>query len=61
MVTMLPRRLFEGDRRFDIVVRLSEHLRSDIQAIEALPVPLPPVENQTKPIGTRRQIDLGEF
>ncbi len=42
-------RLFEGDRRFDIVVRLPEHLRSDIQAIKALPVPLPPVENQTKP------------
>ncbi|MFB9264490.1 efflux RND transporter permease subunit [Bradyrhizobium erythrophlei] len=42
-------RLFEGDRRFDIVVRLPEHLRSDIQAIKALPVPLPLAENQTKP------------
>lgn len=26
-------RVFEGDRRFDIVVRLPEHLRSDIEAI----------------------------
>jgi cobalt-zinc-cadmium resistance protein CzcA len=40
--------VFEGDRRFDIVVRLPEHLRSDIEAIRSLPVPLPPVENQTK-------------
>ena len=38
-------RVFEGDRRFDIVVRLPEHLRSDIEAIKSLPIPLPPVEN----------------
>jgi cobalt-zinc-cadmium resistance protein CzcA len=41
-------RVFEGDRRFDIVVRLPEHLRSDIQAIRSLPIPLPPIENQAK-------------
>lgn len=33
--------LFEGDRRFDIVVRFPEALRQDIKAIERLPVPLP--------------------
>ncbi|MGE6696401.1 efflux RND transporter permease subunit [Hyphomonas sp. NPDC076900] len=33
--------LFEGDRRFDIVVRFPEALRGDIRAIERLPVPLP--------------------
>ncbi len=33
--------VFEGDRRFDLVVRLPEHLRSDIEAIRNLPVPLP--------------------
>ena len=33
--------LFEGDRRFDITVRLPEHLRSDIDALKRLPVPLP--------------------
>ncbi|MBD3771643.1 MAG: CusA/CzcA family heavy metal efflux RND transporter [Rhodobacterales bacterium] len=34
-------RYFEGDRRFDIVVRFPEYLRTDVVAIERLPVPLP--------------------
>lgn len=38
--------VFEGDRRFDLVVRLPEHLRSDIDAIKNLPIPLPPSEAQ---------------
>ncbi|MDI4659165.1 efflux RND transporter permease subunit, partial [Xanthobacter autotrophicus] len=38
--------LFEGDRRFDIVVRLPEELRTDIEALRALPVPLPPAANE---------------
>jgi cobalt-zinc-cadmium resistance protein CzcA len=33
--------IFEGDRRFDLVVRLPETMRKDIAAIERLPVPLP--------------------
>ena len=33
--------LFEGDRRFDIVVRLPESLRTDIDAIRRLPIHLP--------------------
>lgn len=32
--------LFEGDRRFDIVVRLPEHLRQDPAALADLPIPL---------------------
>ncbi|RFP09870.1 CusA/CzcA family heavy metal efflux RND transporter [Duganella sp. BJB488] len=33
--------LFEGDRRFDIVVRLPDALRADLDALRRLPVPLP--------------------
>jgi cobalt-zinc-cadmium resistance protein CzcA len=33
--------VFEGDRRFDIQVRLPEKLRSDVEAIRRLPIPLP--------------------
>ncbi|WP_371422631.1 efflux RND transporter permease subunit [Tardiphaga sp.] len=42
--------VFEGDRRFNIVVRLPEFLRSDIDAIKALPVPLPPLESKAKAV-----------
>ncbi len=34
--------IFEGDRRFDLVVRLPENLRTDLDALANLPVPLPP-------------------
>lgn len=33
--------VFQGDRRFHIVVRLSDKLRDDLAALEVLPVPLP--------------------
>jgi len=33
--------VFEGDRRFDLVVRLPENLRTDIEAIQRIPIPLP--------------------
>jgi cobalt-zinc-cadmium resistance protein CzcA len=33
--------LFQGDRRFDIVVRLPEKLRSDMEALKRLPIRLP--------------------
>ncbi len=33
--------IFEGDRRFNIVVRLPEELRQDPQVLERLPIPLP--------------------
>jgi cobalt-zinc-cadmium resistance protein CzcA len=32
--------MFEGDRRFDIIVRLPEHLRTDLEALKRLPIPL---------------------
>jgi len=40
--------VFEGDRRFDIVVRLPEAMRSDVEAIKSLPIPLPPNEAQAR-------------
>ena len=33
--------IYEGDRRFELVVRLPETLRRDIEALSFLPVPLP--------------------
>jgi cobalt-zinc-cadmium resistance protein CzcA len=33
--------IFEGDRRFDVVVRLPESVRTDIDGLGDLPVPLP--------------------
>jgi heavy metal efflux system protein len=33
--------IFEGDKRFALIVRLPEHLRSDLNALKRLPIPLP--------------------
>ena len=33
--------VFEGDRRFDLLVRLPERLRTDLEALKRLPIPLP--------------------
>ena len=51
--------LFEGDRRFGIVVRLPEPVRADIDALRRLPVPLPAAEGERG--GPRRFITLGEI
>jgi cobalt-zinc-cadmium resistance protein CzcA len=45
--------LFEGDRRFDIVVRLPEAIRTDIDQLHELPVPLPGGMTQTASVGLR--------
>ncbi|NEU14323.1 CusA/CzcA family heavy metal efflux RND transporter [Methylobacterium sp. BTF04] len=37
--------VFEGDRRFPIVVRLNDKVREDREALENIPVPLPPGVN----------------
>ena len=34
--------VFEGDRRFDLVVRLPDNIRREISALGTLPIPLPP-------------------
>lgn len=38
--------VFEGDRRFDIIVRLPEALRTDIDTLRTLPIPLPAAHNE---------------
>ncbi len=47
--------MFEGDRRFGILVRLPEVLRADVEAIKRLPIPMPVGAD-----GARRFIPLSE-
>jgi cobalt-zinc-cadmium resistance protein CzcA len=49
--------LFQGDRRFDIIVRLPENLRNDLEAMKRLPISLPRAENGN---GRANFIPLGE-
>jgi cobalt-zinc-cadmium resistance protein CzcA len=37
--------VFQGDRRFDLVVRLPDAIRRDLPALENLPIPLPRTED----------------
>lgn len=48
--------VFEGDRRFAIVVRLAEAVRSDMEALRNLPVPLPAVEGRPMATVPLRQV-----
>jgi cobalt-zinc-cadmium resistance protein CzcA len=49
--------VFQGDRRFDLIVRLPESLRADPQAMARLPLPLPRPANGN---GQANFIPLGE-
>ncbi|MFM2086455.1 MAG: hypothetical protein RLZZ237_1324 [Pseudomonadota bacterium] len=49
--------VFQGDRRFDIVVRLPENLRSDLEQLQRLPIALP---QDASTAGRARFIPLGE-
>lgn len=42
--------IYEGDRRFDLVVRLPENLRTDLTYLQNLPVPLPPSPVLQRPL-----------
>jgi cobalt-zinc-cadmium resistance protein CzcA len=50
--------IFEGDRRFDIVVRLPEALRADFEAIERLPILLPQHAGEGAPNGPLRRVSM---
>ncbi|MGS0891939.1 efflux RND transporter permease subunit [Burkholderia stagnalis] len=54
--------LFQGDRRFDIVVRLPDELRSDIEAIKRLPIALPaPAAGASAPLVQEPTVPLAEL
>lgn len=40
--------VFEGDKRFDIIVRLPEKIRTDLDSLKRLPIPLPAHTEATK-------------
>ena len=49
--------IFDGDRRFELVVRLPEHLRQDTATLERLPLLLPREQGE---IDSPRYLPLGE-
>jgi cobalt-zinc-cadmium resistance protein CzcA len=52
--------VFEGDRRFDLVVRLPERLRGETAALARLPIPLPADGDGVEPASDRaRFVPLG--
>ncbi len=59
----LAGQLFEGDRRFDIVVRLPEGRRQDIKALASLPITMPMVETGDQvdgQVASPRHVPLGQ-
>jgi cobalt-zinc-cadmium resistance protein CzcA len=53
--------VFEGDRRFDITVRLPEPMRSDIEALKRLPVPLPQAKGGAARTSTITLAEIARF
>ncbi|HEY9104868.1 CusA/CzcA family heavy metal efflux RND transporter [Chitinimonas sp.] len=52
--------LFEGDRRFDVMVRLPETLRDDVDALQRLPIPLPDGEGRVIPLAEVADVALSQ-
>ncbi|WP_046059560.1 efflux RND transporter permease subunit [Paracidovorax citrulli] len=53
--------MFEGDRRFDILVRLPEDVRTDLEAIRRLPIALPRTSSAATsfiPLGEVASLDI---
>ena len=53
--------IFEGDRRFDIVVRLQGDMRNNLEELGALPVMLPAVSSQVRASVPLRQLAQFRF
>ncbi|MDP1838495.1 MAG: CusA/CzcA family heavy metal efflux RND transporter [Reyranella sp.] len=51
--------IFEGDRRFDIVMRLPEHMRADLDALSSLPIPVPAQAPGVSESGRRPIVQTG--
>ena len=51
--------VYEGDRRFDLIVRLPEKLRGDIEGLKRLPVPLPAGRGYI-PLGSVAAFDIAQ-
>ena len=51
--------IFEGDRRFDIVMRLPEHMRADLDALTSLPIPVPAQAVGARENGYRPVVQTG--
>lgn len=51
--------VFEGDRRFELVVRLPEHLRQDVHALERLPIPIAKAPGFV-PLGEVATLDMSQ-
>jgi cobalt-zinc-cadmium resistance protein CzcA len=50
--------LFEGDRRFDVVVRLPDALRGDVAALARLPVPLDAAGRSVVPLSALAALEM---
>jgi hypothetical protein len=40
-------KVFEGDRRFDLIVRLPDNIRKDVELLKKIPIPLPQKNSHT--------------
>lgn len=53
--------IFEGDRRFDLIVRLPEDIRTDMESLQRIPIPLPVIVKDHPRPGYVRLGSVAEF
>lgn len=51
--------VFQGDRRFDLIVRLPDEVRRDIDGLENLPIPLPAIDESSVAIASIGEVADG--